>query len=682
MGTAVALELLRYFVRNPPENTVIFLFNNFEESGLIGGEAFALHPWFSTIKVFVNLEGTGAGGRALLLRSNSLAAVHGLASSNAQLLHASPLGSDFLQAKLLKSDTDYTIFTKHGVPGLDIAFYTPRSHYHTQRDDLVHTTPQALQHMGQMALGSALSIDKDMAAIKAPEPVIYYDILGRFMLVYSFKTSQFINIISLILIPVGALTWLWLSARESLSIEQKKQSLKRNTLIMFQGFIAATIAFVFMVLFVLIASLIMLFVNPFATYGNIYWVSIYLAVAAFLGLVASQIALARWSKRVAISLDNIRVGFYGLTVFWWLCLVIATYFSSQKFAGTYPAIYLFLSSTLATAILVYLTPLTEEEQQEPQKGTKLWYIVFLAQVLLPVTIITEILLFIMDCMRHTTADGVPEPTIYLLMSVPIILVILHLLPWVHAAGELKKTASIVCSVLLIVFLLCAIFSPFNTDISPNRIVFNQEYNATEGALSSVTLFTGASSSKILVKTLKQALTSTEFDTLSCERYMDYQTRCQYQTPLNPVYAQDSDKEFKLEVIERGCERNTCRINVTTTAEHSLLCQLEFSNQHLSGLQTWINGQLIQLPEETTNRTVHALMAYSNTERAPVQWDIEYDKQENVGEMKFSCLYDDWTDGELPAFTTLRNNLPIDQLLTIRAGVGLAKVHYFPSVALD
>ncbi|CAO3650232.1 unnamed protein product [Mucor fragilis] len=214
MGTAVAIELLRYFVQHPPQHTVIFLFNNFEEGGLIGADAFVQHPWFSTIKLFVNLEGTGAGGRALLFRSNTLAAVHGLASSGAHLLHASPLGNDLLQAKLLKSDTDYTTFTKHGVPGLDIAFYTPRSHYHTQRDDLAHTTPESLQHMGQMALGSVLSIDNSDTMLDqagAPEPVIYYDILGRVMLVYSFFTCQLVNMLALFCVPLGLFTWFWFS---------------------------------------------------------------------------------------------------------------------------------------------------------------------------------------------------------------------------------------------------------------------------------------------------------------------------------------------------------------------------------------------------------------------------------------------------------------------------------------
>jgi hypothetical protein len=55
MGTATALELLNYFVQHPPQNTLIFLFNNFEEGGLVGAQSFIHHPWFASIKLFVNL---------------------------------------------------------------------------------------------------------------------------------------------------------------------------------------------------------------------------------------------------------------------------------------------------------------------------------------------------------------------------------------------------------------------------------------------------------------------------------------------------------------------------------------------------------------------------------------------------------------------------------------------------
>ena len=55
MGVVTALETLRYFIAHPPRQTIIFLFNNLEEGGLIGAQSFVKHPWFSSVKLFINL---------------------------------------------------------------------------------------------------------------------------------------------------------------------------------------------------------------------------------------------------------------------------------------------------------------------------------------------------------------------------------------------------------------------------------------------------------------------------------------------------------------------------------------------------------------------------------------------------------------------------------------------------
>ncbi|KAI9473614.1 MAG: hypothetical protein EXX96DRAFT_621254 [Benjaminiella poitrasii] len=680
MGTAVAIELLRYFVHHPPQHTIIFLFNNFEEGGLIGADAFVNHPWFSTIKLFINLEGTGAGGRALLFRSSSLAAVHGLASSpNAHYLHASPLGNDLLQAKLLKSDTDYTVFTRHGVPGLDFSFYYPRSHYHTQRDDLAHTTPESLQHMGQMALSTALSIDGSETIVpKAgkPEPIIYYDILGRFLLVYSFSTCQLINIASLILVPIGFFTWFWFSNRANL--DEKKARLRHNMVRISQGLIATLIALVFMVVFVALFAWIMLIANPSVTYGSINTVVIYLTLGAVLGLFASQWMLIQSSRTFHLSLSNIKVGFYGLTAFWWILLVFATFLGSKKVAAIYFAIYFFLSSTIATAVLVDTTLRREENAELALKGGHYWPIIYLIQVFMPVVLMSDFLFLVMDSMRHTSADGTPESSIYFLLATPIILIVLHLLPWVHRAGEIQKTTFCISVLFVALFIVCFISDPFDGGMSPNRIVFNQEYNATE-ALSTVALITG-SSFGILQKTLKDVLPKSEYETVQCESYMVYQTRCTYQTALTPLYARRPEQEVKMWYEPTTCDDSRCHLKINTTAEHSLLCQLHLSQpSQVQGLETKINGHLVK-----PDGIIEALTTYSKKPASVVQWELAFNahqKKEDIGQVQFSCIYDDWTEGELPAFTKLRDNLPFDALLTIKGGVGLAKVHYSPSIHL-
>jgi hypothetical protein len=253
--------------------------------------------------------------------------------------------------------------------------------------------------------------------------------------------------------------------------------------------------------------------------------------------------------------------------------------------------------------------------------------------------------------------------------------ILHLLPWVHAAGELQRTAICTMPVFIVLLIACLISSPFNSESSPNRIVFNQEYNATE-ALSTVALITG-SSFGVLEKTLKKALPASEYETIHCEPYLTYQTRCTYQTALTPLYARNPDKEIEIIHHPIVCDSQSCNLNITTTVQNSLLCQLEFSN--VNGLQAWINGNHVKAEK---NETIHALTTYSNKQASTVHWHLQYDTHQEEAEARFTCIYDDWTQGEIPAFTTLRDNLPYNALLTIKGGVGLAKVHYTPSISLS
>ncbi|KAI8369733.1 hypothetical protein BD560DRAFT_435134 [Blakeslea trispora] len=683
MGTAVALELLRYFVQHPPKNTVIFLFNNFEEGHLIGADAFALHPWFSTIKLFVNLEGTGAGGRALLFRSNIMSAVEKLAST-ARYLHGSTLGNNLLKSRLLRSDTDYTTFTKHGVPGLDISFYYPRSHYHTQRDDLAHTTPQSLQHMGQMALSAVIGIDENNAIVEQagePEDFIYYDILGRFMLVYSFFTCQLVNIVALVVIPLGFFSLFWFSSQgeEHVDMDQKKAALKQNAVLIGQSFVATLIALVSVVTFVTLSSLILLWMNPSVTYGSTYFVAVYLFAASFLALVLSQWILLSYSKTLARRLTTAQVGLYGLTTFWWVLLLVAAILTSQGFTASYFAIYFFVSSSLATGLLVTTLPSDPEEDSDAAiNGSRYWSVAFLAQVLLPGTLMTEFLLLVIDSMRHTTADGTPEWAIYGLMATPIVIVVLHLLPWVYAAGELRRTTFCASVVFVVIMAICFMISPFDGKTSPNRIVFRQEYNATE-PLSTVTLITGSSFG--LAGKAKEMLPSSEYDTLTCDAYLTYQTRCTYQTTLAPIFARHPKKEIHVSYgpVECSKKQGLCTLGITTQVQNSLLCQLEFTHANIKGLQAKLNGHPVKA---IGNQSIHALTVYSKKQASKVSWDLQYEADQDAGEAIFSCIYDDWTEGELPAFTTLKNNLPHDSLLTMTGGVGLAKVHYTPSISLQ
>jgi Zn-dependent M28 family amino/carboxypeptidase len=83
ISCSVMLEILRVLSTQPNlviKNNIVFLFNGAEELGLQGAHGFVRgktnhldteqgHPWSQDVKVFINLEGAGAGGREILFQA-------------------------------------------------------------------------------------------------------------------------------------------------------------------------------------------------------------------------------------------------------------------------------------------------------------------------------------------------------------------------------------------------------------------------------------------------------------------------------------------------------------------------------------------------------------------------------------------------------------------------------------
>src|SRR5690606_32965390 len=66
-GVVAILEAARLLLEDEPmRNSVILLFTDGEEMGLLGAEAFALHPWLDDVGVVVNLEARGTAGQSIL----------------------------------------------------------------------------------------------------------------------------------------------------------------------------------------------------------------------------------------------------------------------------------------------------------------------------------------------------------------------------------------------------------------------------------------------------------------------------------------------------------------------------------------------------------------------------------------------------------------------------------------
>lgn len=161
VGVVTALQLIRYFTtpENRPQKGFVALFNNGEEDGLYGAKAFLSHPMAKFVHTFLNLEGAGAGGRATLFRSTDTEVTR--AYAHAKHPFGTVVSSDGFSLGYVRSETDYVVFRAEGYRGLDVAFWQPRSQYHTDQDDAKHTSIDSLWHMLSASVATTRSLTKD-----------------------------------------------------------------------------------------------------------------------------------------------------------------------------------------------------------------------------------------------------------------------------------------------------------------------------------------------------------------------------------------------------------------------------------------------------------------------------------------------------------------------------------------
>lgn len=173
-------------------------------------------------------------------------------------------------------------------------------------------------------------------------------------------------------------------------------------------------------------------------------------------------------------------------------------------------------------------------------------------------------------------------------------------------------------------------------------------------------------------TLKSALPHHEYETLKCEPFKTFLTRCSYQTDLLPVYGSNTTlNEFVLSEVKKNCDATKCISSGTYAAKNSLMCRVYFDpEQNKEPIQkAWVNGR----ESSIDNNNISSLITYVDNYEEEVNFAIQYPKDARP-QARVSCFYDEWTNLEIPAFTTLRSNLPESAVLLIR-GQGLALVHF-------
>lgn len=224
MGVISALQLIRYFTTsgNTPKRGVVALFNNGEEDGLYGAKAFLSHPLSDFIHAFLNLEGAGAGGRATLFRSTDTEVTR--AYSQSPHPFGTVVSADGFSLGFVRSETDYVVFKAEGYRGLDVAFWEPRSRYHTDQDDARHASKASLWHMLSASVKAMEYLASDTNEFVGPRgdgdnnkvhngwgtDGVWFDLFGTYMAVFRLRTLFAWSLTLLIASPLILLLLTWL----------------------------------------------------------------------------------------------------------------------------------------------------------------------------------------------------------------------------------------------------------------------------------------------------------------------------------------------------------------------------------------------------------------------------------------------------------------------------------------
>jgi hypothetical protein len=340
-GAAVAslLETLRALkVSAPLKNDVIFLATDGEEAGLLGAVAFTQqHPWAKDVGVVLNFEARGDHGPSIMFQTSD---------ENGWLIEqfaqtaprpvATSLASDIY--KLLPNDTDFTVFNRAGMNGLNFAYVEGSASYHSSRDDLVNLDDRSLQHHGLYALALARRFgNTDLSGPLNNTDAVYFDLFGRTLVHYS-RTTALILAFLIALLTVGAII---------LGVWRKRLTFSGLAL----GFFALLLSLISAALLAMLASWLSVRVpGSGATFmAQDTWTN-HLYLIGFVLIAVTATALVYGVFRRKVSVANLAAG----ALLWFLLLLIVSFLYFP--GGSYLLMWPLLSAVVAWIINFSLPP--------------------------------------------------------------------------------------------------------------------------------------------------------------------------------------------------------------------------------------------------------------------------------------------------------------------------------------
>ena len=169
----------------PPKNDVIFLFTDAEEMGLLGSEAFMNeHPYAKDVAIALNFEARGASGPSIMFETSERN--EWLIKEFAKVAER-PVANSFTYSlyRLTGYSTDMAIFKDKGLQGLNFAYISGGSHFHTARDSYENTDERSLRHQGSYVLALARHFGNLSEIPRPARNSVYFDIFSFALFTYS-----------------------------------------------------------------------------------------------------------------------------------------------------------------------------------------------------------------------------------------------------------------------------------------------------------------------------------------------------------------------------------------------------------------------------------------------------------------------------------------------------------------
>ncbi|KAJ7591069.1 putative zinc metalloprotease [Mycena floridula] len=622
MGTVTLIQLVKYFTHNPPKKTVIFNINNGEEDWLNGAHAFMEHPWSNLTKTFLNLEGAAAGGRPLLFRASSLSAVRAFKTIHP---HGNVLSADAFARGVVRSGTDYSVYTDFGMNGLDVAFYKGRSKYHTKYDSIPYTEGEENSLWAMMESAKAVSISlANSAAEEDTRNPVYFDLFGSFFVVLPLDSLMLANVLFLSLSPLVLILFLVCEAiiqrtryqsqnggyhPNSPNLLTRLWSWGTKSLWQFSKFWVALVITIGMQVLLGFGYMRL---NPFIVYSSPYVVA-YLSLVLTIGFPGSlfrrqkqtvllQTFFLSWVLLLASTIIIARTSVGGLYFVsaWAFVVFVACILGclegilggddSSSVADERVVRFEATEATLDENPPLEFSPELEEEPTEStpliqrsaqhrvlvgkEGGALLWWLLQALLVIpVPVILISHIGVLLIAALSQTLADGSSAVTVYGAISLVAVFLIIPIAPF---SFRLHRSLTFV---MLAVFAIATAYTylsfPFSQD-APLKVFFQQQLTIDHSGITrETTTLTGLKNflQPMLVPKLPSALNSTvECDSSSNKMGLQ---RCSWPSGLLPAPG-GTDPTSQFDWLKVSTSRRASDIiRISVQGRNTRSCRLYF-----------------------------------------------------------------------------------------------------------